>query len=127
MNSANFLIAVRPEDYSRIVLKRKPRKIPEIVDSNTYLRDLNLHPVSLRWTPHPVIVTIRDNANYIRVLLYSYYTTITGWGVLLMYLIKMPTAMPAALNFPGKMCQESWANGTNPWIHVNLRVYGFKV
>ena len=28
-------------------------------------------------------VTIRDNRNYIRVLLYSYYTTITGWGVLL--------------------------------------------
>ena len=33
--------------------------------------------------PHPVIVTIRDNKDYIRVLLYSYYTTITGWGVLL--------------------------------------------
>ena len=31
--------------------------------------------------PHPVIVTIRDTSNYIRVLLYSYYTTITGWGV----------------------------------------------
>ena len=26
-----------------------------------------------------------DNKDYIRVLLYSYYTTITGWGVLLMY------------------------------------------
>ena len=37
----------------------------------------------LRWTPHPVIVTIRDNKDYIKVLLYSYYTTITGWGVLL--------------------------------------------
>ena len=35
-----------------------------------------------RWTPHPVIVTIRDNRDYIRVLLYSYYATITGWGVL---------------------------------------------
>ena len=34
----------------------------------------------LRWTPHPEIVTIRDNRDYIRVLLYSYYTTITGWG-----------------------------------------------
>ena len=33
--------------------------------------------------PHPVIVTIRDNKDCIRVLLYSYYTTITGWGVLL--------------------------------------------
>ena len=41
--------------------------------------------VSLRWTPHPVIMTIRHNRGYIRVLLYSYYTTITGWGVLLKY------------------------------------------
>ena len=31
-------------------------------------------------TPHPVIVTIGDNRDYIRVLLYSYYTTISGWG-----------------------------------------------
>ena len=30
--------------------------------------------------PHPVIVTIRDNKDYIRVLLYFYYTTITGCG-----------------------------------------------
>ena len=39
--------------------------------------------ISLRWTPHPVMVTIRDNKGHIRVLLYSYYATITGWGVLL--------------------------------------------
>ena len=37
----------------------------------------------LRWTPHPVIVTIRDNRNHIILLLYSYYTTITGSGVLI--------------------------------------------
>ena len=37
--------------------------------------------------PHPVLVTIRDNRDYIRVLLYSYYTTITGWGVLLRYTV----------------------------------------
>ena len=30
--------------------------------------------------PHPVIVTVRDNREYIRVLLQSYYTTIAGWG-----------------------------------------------
>ena len=30
-----------------------------------------------------MIVTIGHNRDYIRVLLYSYYTTITGWGVLL--------------------------------------------
>ena len=42
-----------------------------------------LHAEYLRWTPHPVIVTIMDNRDYIRVLLYSYYTTITVRGVLL--------------------------------------------
>ena len=41
--------------------------------------------VTIRWTPHPVMVTTRDNRDYIRVLLYSYHTTITGWGVLLNY------------------------------------------
>ena len=30
-------------------------------------------------------MTIMDNKDYIRVLLYSYYNTITGWGVLLRY------------------------------------------
>ena len=28
-------------------------------------------------------MTVRDNRDFIRVLLYSYHTTITGWGVLL--------------------------------------------
>ena len=36
-----------------------------------------------RWTPHPAIVTTRDNRGHIGILLYSYFTTITGWGVLL--------------------------------------------
>ena len=36
--------------------------------------------ICLGWTPQPVIVTIGDNRDYIRVLLYSYYTTIRGWG-----------------------------------------------
>ena len=35
---------------------------------------------------NPGIVTIGDNRDDIRVLLYSYYTTITGWGVLLIYI-----------------------------------------
>ena len=41
--------------------------------------------ISMRWTPHPVIVTIRDisHSASIGVLLYSYYTTTTGLGVLL--------------------------------------------
>ena len=46
--------------------------------------------VYFRWTTHPVIVTIGDNKHYIKVLLYSYYTTITGWGVLLGYIPQKP-------------------------------------
>ena len=30
-------------------------------------------------------MAVRDNKEYIRVLVYSYYTTITGWGFLLRY------------------------------------------
>ena len=44
--------------------------------------------IYLRWTPHPIIVTIGDNRDCTRVLLYSYYTTIKGWGVLLKYTPK---------------------------------------
>ena len=33
-----------------------------------------------RTPPTPVIVTIRENRDYIGVQLYSYDTTITGWG-----------------------------------------------
>ena len=33
--------------------------------------------------PHLVIVVIMGNGDYVRVLLYSDYATITGWGVLL--------------------------------------------
>ena len=32
---------------------------------------------------HLVIVSVRANKDYIRVLLYSYYTAITWWGVFL--------------------------------------------
>ena len=35
---------------------------------------------SLGGRPHPVIVVIRDNKDYTRVLLYSDYTTTTGRG-----------------------------------------------
>ena len=44
--------------------------------------------VELRWTPHPIILPIRDNKDYIRVLLYSYYTTMGG--VLLKSTIQLP-------------------------------------
>ena len=42
--------------------------------------------------PHLVIVTLRDNKDDIRFLLYSYYTTITWWGVLLTYSYMDPSA-----------------------------------
>ena len=32
------------------------------------------------WTPYLVTVTIREKRDYNRLLLYSDYTTITGWG-----------------------------------------------
>ena len=35
--------------------------------------------LGFRWIPDPVIVTIRDNRDYARALLFCYYTTIT-WG-----------------------------------------------
>ena len=34
--------------------------------------------IVFRWTPYPVLVVLRDNKDYTRVLFYSYYTTITG-------------------------------------------------
>ena len=76
-----------------------------------FLKIISISAGSFRWTPHPVIVTIRDNRDYIRVLLYSYYTTITGWGVLLtdpgFFLdvcrgttcLKLAHPMPEALDF----------------------------
>ena len=41
-------------------------------------KDLEAH--SFSGSRNPVIVTIRHNKDYSRVLLYCYYTTITGWG-----------------------------------------------
>ena len=41
------------------------------------------HTTLIRWTPHPVIMTIRDNRDDVGVLLYSYCTLLQGWGVLL--------------------------------------------
>ena len=46
--------------------------------------------IYIRWIPHPAIVTMGDNKEYIRVLSYSQYTTITGWGVLLTTTPQIP-------------------------------------
>ena len=35
------------------------------------------------------VVAVRDNKDYIRVLVYSYCTTLTGWGVLPIYTIHV--------------------------------------
>ena len=64
----------------------------------------------LRWTPHPVIVTIRDNWDYIRVLLFSYYTTITGWGDPPIFLLSKAFNTAAFISKQGKQspaCGES--------------------
>ena len=50
-----------------------------------------------RRTPHPVIVTTRDNRDHIRVLLYSDYTTITGWG-------GPPSVFPFSATPPPPLC-----------------------
>ena len=49
--------------------------------------------VFLRWTPHPGIVVIRDDKDDIRVLLYSYYTTITGGGSPKVFLLGSRVAL----------------------------------
>ena len=85
---------IYPKPYS-IYLRGSIAPVPKLSD-NSYLASVGSFACSdsepqmelpneeyIRWTPHPVIVTIRDNRDYIKVFLYSYYTTITGWGVLL--------------------------------------------
>ena len=48
----------------------------------------------LRWTPHPVIVTMRANGNYIRFLFCYYYTSITGLGGSSLRHIRLAAALP---------------------------------
>ena len=70
-------------------MKNRPRGGPVVRDLRSCQDGPGQGAVSrallIRWTPHPVIVTIGDNRDFIRVLLYYYCTTITGWGVLLSY------------------------------------------
>ena len=61
-----------------------------------------------------MIVTIRDNKEYIRVPLYSYYTTIKGWGVLLIsILLELRDQGFEGLGPVGSMVQwlDFWVQG----------------
>ena len=77
--------------------------------------------LDLRWTPHPVIVTIRHNRDYIRVLLYSYYTTTTGWRVLLTQtgvLQHMPVVPVCGALNPIPSAVEGTGVTTGCWVHL---------
>ena len=69
--------------YCRLLNRHPQAGIIHRVPASLINEPLNRKALDLRWTPHPVIVTIMDNRDCIRVLVYPYYTTITGWGVLL--------------------------------------------
>ena len=75
----------------------------------------------IRWTPHPVIVAIRDNKDYTRVPFYSYYTTITGWGVLQRY--NMRCAVPNEIELLYKLwdlrSEPRWAASTFSFLYGN--------
>ena len=51
-------------------------------------------------------MTIRDSRDYFRVLSYSYYTTITGWEVLLIYEFQSPGCKGSSFALLGKGSQS---------------------
>ena len=63
-------------------------------------------------------MTIRDNRDYMRVLLYSYYTTITGWGVLLRFRVQLQSSTGSlrveGLGFPRIIGLGGYDSPTNP-------------
>ena len=50
------------------------------LDPWKYSKSQPTHELYVRWPLHPVKVTIRDNKDHLRVLSFSYYTSIIGWG-----------------------------------------------
>ena len=62
-------------------------------------------------------MTIRDSSNHIRVLLYSYYTTITGWGVLLNYHIRTPAVPTSSEHKPSTLYFEF--NNKTCWFSLS--------
>ena len=101
------------------------------------MKDLQIAEALLRRTPHPVIVAIRDNRDYSRVLLYSYYTTITGWGILprhYCYSLNKPTLLGFRVYGLGNMSTQQelkmealwgWAPGLR--FCPGLKGYGLLV
>ena len=79
--------------------------------------------VFVRWTPHPVIVTIGDNREYIRVLLCSHYTTIPGWGFLLGSLVVLGVHIrQKQLRLLGNLCcrrSDTLPAGADLWGSVS--------
>ena len=79
----------------------------------------NFWEVIFRWTPHPAIVTIRKKRDYIRVLLYSYYIAITGWGVLLRCSLFVFRSLLDQTLDQGLMLRSS---GRKVWLKVYIGV-----
>ena len=109
----------QPKHYSCIAICIRFNDLP----------DGNQIACSLGGPPHPVIVTIRDNRDYIRVLLSSYYTTITGWGVLLTYPpcprgILATSLGPYTLNITKPQCRPPPFKGVNIWIPITIPMKG---
>ena len=64
--------------------------------------------VPFRWTPHPAIVTLRDNKGFMRLLLYLKYTTFTGWRVLLTYIARLRFGRPFLFPISGNLRIAGW-------------------
>ena len=89
------------------------------------VRDLRCR-VWVRWIPHPVIVAIWDNKDYIRVLFYSYYPTVTGWAVLPEFRVQCLPCFRAEAGLVGPLHQLErmlpWPNSGWPSNTLGFRV-----
>ena len=111
VGDTGIMIVDSIRDYDRNSLPTGPYWVKEL-NFTSHNKEIVQLTIYLRRTLHPVIVTIRVTSNYIRVLLYSYHTTTTGWGIHLMYtLIRMlfpntpRTEPPRTHNFQKHPCE----------------------
>ena len=83
-----------------------------------------MHSHTLGGPPPPSgIVTIRDNRDDIRVLLSSYYTTITGWGVLLTHTLNSTPTVNHGLEIApceSQDCSQESERNKDVEMHENL-------